>query len=192
MEWSPPTVKKQMERGAVVGAWLSTIPDRLSGTELTKEEWFDNVAICYDNRPANLLDQCNGCGAGLTLKHFFSWKKGSLVGICHDDVLYEWGHLCSIALTDLRVVTKPAIFYSNGMQAGETNAVNTGTNATAAAHCTTTLGDEARGNVLAHSFPSRGCRTVLDICICDMDSWSYGTTSSVKILERHAKEKKDK
>ena len=31
MERSPPKVKKQMERAAVAGAWLSTIPDRFSG-----------------------------------------------------------------------------------------------------------------------------------------------------------------
>jgi hypothetical protein len=45
MEWSPPKVKKRMERANAAGAWLSTIPDRFSGTELTKDEWLDNVAI---------------------------------------------------------------------------------------------------------------------------------------------------
>ncbi|KAL7475280.1 hypothetical protein ACHAW6_001201, partial [Cyclotella cf. meneghiniana] len=33
MERSPPKVKKRMERAAVTGAWLSTIPDRFSGTK---------------------------------------------------------------------------------------------------------------------------------------------------------------
>ncbi|KAL7475108.1 hypothetical protein ACHAW6_001040 [Cyclotella cf. meneghiniana] len=114
MERSPPKVKKPMERAAVAGAWLSTIPDRFFGTKLTKEEWFDNVAIQYGNCPANLPDQYNGCGAGLMLEHSLSCKKGGLVGICHDDVGNEWAHLCSIALTDACVVTEPAIFYGNG------------------------------------------------------------------------------
>ncbi|KAL7474659.1 hypothetical protein ACHAW6_000621 [Cyclotella cf. meneghiniana] len=117
-----PKVKKQMERAAVPGAWLSTIPDRFSRTELTKEVWFDNIAIRYGNRPANLPDQCDGCGAGLMLEHGLSCKKGGLVGICHDDMSDEWAHLCSIALTDLRVMIEPAIFYGNGMQSGATNA----------------------------------------------------------------------
>ena len=192
MERSPAKVKKQMEHAAIAGAWLSTVPDRFSGTELTKEEWFDIIAIRYCNRPANLPDQCNGCGAGLTLEHGLSCKKGGLVGIRHDDVRDEWAHLCSIALTDSRVVTKPAIFYGNGTRASATNAANAATNTTDAAHRINTLGDEARGDILAHSFWSRGRGTVFDIHICDMDSLSYGVTSSAKILERHAKEKKDK
>ncbi|KAL7478679.1 hypothetical protein ACHAW6_004451 [Cyclotella cf. meneghiniana] len=35
-------------------------------------------------------------------------------------------------------------------------------------------------------------RTVFDVHICNTDSCSYGNTSSSKILERHAKEKRDK
>ncbi|KAL7474446.1 hypothetical protein ACHAW6_000420 [Cyclotella cf. meneghiniana] len=49
MEQSPPKVEKQMEHAAIAGAWLSTIPDRFSVTKLTKEEWFDNIAIRYGN-----------------------------------------------------------------------------------------------------------------------------------------------
>ncbi|KAL7474091.1 hypothetical protein ACHAW6_000085 [Cyclotella cf. meneghiniana] len=37
MELSPPKVKKRMERAAVAVEWLSTIPDRFSGTKLTNE-----------------------------------------------------------------------------------------------------------------------------------------------------------
>ncbi|KAL7474735.1 hypothetical protein ACHAW6_000694 [Cyclotella cf. meneghiniana] len=192
MERSPPKVKKWMERAANAGAWLSTIPDRFSGTELTKEEWFDNIAIQYGNRSANLPDQCDGCGASLMLEHGLSCKKGGLVGIHHDNVCDEWAHLCSIALTDSRIVIKPAIFYGNRMRASATNAANAAVNATAATTRATTLGDEARGDVLAHSFWSRGRGTVFDIRICDTDSQSYGATSSTKILERHTREKKDK
>ncbi|KAL7474075.1 hypothetical protein ACHAW6_000069 [Cyclotella cf. meneghiniana] len=38
MERSPPKVKKRMEHATTAGAWLSTILDRFSGTELTKDE----------------------------------------------------------------------------------------------------------------------------------------------------------
>jgi hypothetical protein len=191
MERSPPKVKKRMERTTAAGAWLSTIPDRFSGTELTREEWMDNVAIRYGRRPANLPDHCDGCGAGLTMEHALSCKRGGLVGIRHDDVRDEWAHLCSIALTDSRVVIEPTIFYGNGSRAGETNATPTSPHHAGTA-MTTTLGDEARGDVLAHGFWNRGRGTVFDVRICDTDSRSYGNTSSSKILERHAKEKKDK
>ena len=66
-------------------------------------------------------------------------------------------------------MTEPAIFYGNGTRATATNAA---TNATTPSGRTNTPGDEARGNVLAHSFWSRGRGTVFDICICDMDSRS--------------------
>ncbi|KAL7478797.1 hypothetical protein ACHAW6_004593 [Cyclotella cf. meneghiniana] len=192
MERSPPKVKKRMERAAVTGAWLSTIPDRFSGTKLTKEEWFDNVAIRYGKRPANLTDQCDGCGSGLTLEIGLSCKKSGLIGICHDDVLDEWAHQCSIALTDSCIVIEPAIFYGNGMRAGANSAANSTTNAMTATNRAITLGDEARGDVLAHSFWNHRRRTVFDIRICNTNSQSYGVTSSTKILQQHTKEKKDK
>jgi hypothetical protein len=57
MQRSPPKVKKWMERATAAGAWLLTIPDRFSGTKLTKDEWLDNVTIRYGLRPADIPDQ---------------------------------------------------------------------------------------------------------------------------------------
>ena len=131
----------------------------------------------------------DGCGAGLMLEHGLSCKQGRLVGTHHDDVHDEWAHLCSIALTDLQVMIKPTFFYRNGSRAGGNNAMPT-------APCTinpnNTLGDEAHGDVLARSFWNHGRGTVCDVCICNTNSRSYGNTSLSKILEQHAKEKKDK
>ncbi|KAL7478615.1 hypothetical protein ACHAW6_004436 [Cyclotella cf. meneghiniana] len=189
MERLPPKVKKQMEPATAAGAWLSTIPDRFSVTKLTKDEWLDNIAIRYGRRPANLPDQCDCCGAGLTLEHRLSCKRGGLIGIHHDNVRDKWAHLCSIALTDSQVVIEPAIFYGNGSQAGVNNA-NPTTPCTD--NPTNTLGDEACRDVLANGFWNRGRGTVFDVCICNMDSRLCGNTSLSKILERHAKEKKDK
>ncbi|KAL7474030.1 hypothetical protein ACHAW6_000029, partial [Cyclotella cf. meneghiniana] len=79
--------------------------------------------------------------------------------------------------------------YGNRSQAG-------GNNATSTTPCTVnqknTLGEEARGDALAHSFWNRGRGTVFDVRICDTDSRSYSNTSLSKILDQHAKEKKDK
>ncbi|KAL7474427.1 hypothetical protein ACHAW6_000401 [Cyclotella cf. meneghiniana] len=121
MERSPPKVKIRMECATAAGAWLSTIPDRLSGTELTKDEWLDIVAIRFGRRPTNHPDQCDGCSASLTLEHGLSCKRGRLVSIHHDDVRNEWAHLCSIALTNSQIVTEPSIFYGNGSRAGASN-----------------------------------------------------------------------
>ncbi|KAL7474821.1 hypothetical protein ACHAW6_000786 [Cyclotella cf. meneghiniana] len=189
MEWLPLKVKKRIERATATGVWLSTIPDRFSDTKLTKVEWLDNIAIRYGLCPANLPDQCNGCSAGLMLEHGLSCKRGGLVGICHNDVHDKWAHLCSIALTDLQVIIEPTIFYGNGPQAGGSNATPT---TPRTVNPTNTLGDEARGDVLAHGFWNHGRGPVLDVCICNTNSHSYGNTSSSKFLACHSKEKKDK
>ncbi|KAL7475857.1 hypothetical protein ACHAW6_001756 [Cyclotella cf. meneghiniana] len=87
-----------MEHAKAAGTWLSTKPDRFSGTKFNKDEWLDNIAIIYGRCPANLPDQCDGCGAGLMLEHGLSCKQGRQVGIHHDNMHDEWAHLCSIAL----------------------------------------------------------------------------------------------
>ena len=84
---------------------------------------------------------------------------------------------------------EPTIFYRNRSRAGGNNATPTTPHTV---NQTNTLGDEASGDVLAHGFQNCGRGTVFDVCICNTDSRSYGNTSSSKILERHAKEKKDK
>ena len=87
---------------------------------------------------------------------------------------------------------EPTIFYGNRSHAGANNANNANPTTSHHPNPTDTLGDEARGDILAHGFWNCGRGTVFDIHICDMDSHSYGNTSSSKILECHAKEKKDK
>ena len=179
-----PKVRKRLERQAATGAWLTTIPDRFGGTELSKTEWHDNVSIRYGWRPLALPDRCDGCGEGFTVEHGLNCKKGGLVSIRHDDIRDEWAHLCSLSLSSSRVTVEPTIFYGGGVTASQRSEHPTqGVN-----H----LGDEARGDVLAHGFWQRARGTIFDIRLCDTDARSYGNTESSKILERAATEKKRK
>ncbi|KAL7474429.1 hypothetical protein ACHAW6_000403, partial [Cyclotella cf. meneghiniana] len=100
LERSTPKVNKCLERACATGTWLTTIPDRFSGTELTKTELFDNIALRYGSRPPHLPSRCDGCSKGFTVEHVFNCKKGGLVGICHDDAHDEWAHLCSLAFSN--------------------------------------------------------------------------------------------
>eukprot|EP00804_Cyclotella_cryptica_P025021 CCRYP_015947-RE/>CCRYP_015947-RE protein AED:0.35 eAED:0.35 QI:0/-1/0/1/-1/0/1/0/165 len=99
------------------GAWLAVIPDRFSGTALSLQEWHDNLSLRYGKTPKGLPRKCDGCGAGFTVEHGLSCKKGGLVSIRHDDVRDEWAHLCGLALTSSRVTTEPLIHYGDGMGA---------------------------------------------------------------------------
>ena len=179
-----PKVKKRLDRMEETGAWLAVIPDRFSGTALSLQEWHDNLSLRYGKTPRGLPRKCDGCGAGFTVEHGLSCKKGGLVSIRHDDVRDEWAHLCGLALTSSRVTTEPLIHYGDGMGAslGGTTGNKNGN----------TLGEEARGDVSAHGFWQKGRSTIFDVRITDTDSKSYGNTASDKLLERFAQLKRDK
>jgi hypothetical protein len=179
-----PKVKKRLDRMKETGAWLAVIPDRFSGTALSLQEWHDNLSLRYGKTPRGLPRKCDGCGAGFTVEHGLSCKKGGLVSIRHDDVRDEWAHLCGLALTSSRVTTEPLIHYGDGMGAslGGTTGNRNGN----------TLGEEARGDVSAHGFWQKGRSTIFDVRITDTDSKSYGNTASDKLLERFAQLKRDK
>ena len=179
-----PKVKKRLDRMKETGAWLAVIPDRFSGTALSLQEWHDNLSLRYGKTPRGLPRKCDGCGAGFTVEHGLSCKKGGLVSIRHDDVHDEWAHLCGLALTSSRVTTEPLIHYGDGMGAslGGTTGNRNGN----------TLGEEARGDVSAHGFWQKGRSTIFDVRITDTDSKSYGNTASDKLLERFAQLKRDK
>ncbi|KAL7477562.1 hypothetical protein ACHAW6_003394 [Cyclotella cf. meneghiniana] len=189
LERSLPKVKKCLEQAGATGAWLSTIPDCFTGMELTKTEWLDNIALRYGSQPPHLPSRCNGCNEGFTVDHALNCKKGGLVGIRHDDACDEWAHLCSLAFSNARVEIEPPIHY--GHDSSDRSPC-----------CTTTpppptspndiAGDEARGDVLVHSFWQCTRGTIFNIRICEMDTRSYANTSSDKVLKRASKEKVQK
>ena len=161
------------------GAWLSAIPNRFDGTELSKEEFQDNLAIRYGLRPRGLPERCDGCNEPFSVEHGLSCKKGGFVGQRHDDVCKELAHLCSMALTASRVSSEPEIFYGRGLTAAKRGASEV-------------LGDEARGDVGAHGFWKRGRTAIFDVQVCDTDAKCYGNRESKKVLESAARRKREK
>ena len=69
---------KHLDRMGKTGAWLSAIPNCFDGTELSREEFQDNLAICYSLRPRGLPERCNGYNDPFLVKHRLSCKKGGL------------------------------------------------------------------------------------------------------------------
>ncbi len=121
------------------GAWLSAIPNRFEGTELSREEFQDNLANRYGLRPRGLPERCDGCNKPISVEHRLSCKKGGFVGQRHDDVCKELTHLCLMALTPAQISSKPEIFYGRGLNVAQRNANEV-------------LGDEAHGDVGVHGF----------------------------------------
>ena len=182
-------MKKCLEQAGATGAWLSTIPDHFTGTELTKTEWLNNIALQYGSQPPHLPSCCNGCNEGFTVEHVLNCKKGRLIGIHHDDACDEWAHLCSLAFSNARVQIKPLIHYRHDSSERSPRCTTTPPLPTSP---NDTVGDEARGDVLVHGFWQHARGTIFDSCICDTDARSYANTSSDKVLERASKEKVQK
>ncbi|KAL7478493.1 LOW QUALITY PROTEIN: hypothetical protein ACHAW6_004300 [Cyclotella cf. meneghiniana] len=86
----------------MTGTCLTSIPDRFSGTELTQTEWLGNISIhttvIYHTYPPAAK------AAGLTTEHELNCKNSGLVCIHHDNAHDEWAQLCSLALSNARVV----------------------------------------------------------------------------------------
>ena len=176
--------KKRLERIGRTGKWLTIPPNKLDGTLLSKEEWRDNARLRYGWKPMDLCSHCDGCGAGFTVEHALSCKKGGLVCIRHDDARDEAGSLAAMALTKSKVSYEPTIYYGRGVTARQPTASRqTGSNV---------AGDEARGDVKIHGLWEKGSDCILDIRITDTDAKSYQNIASAKVLERAAKVKKDK
>ena len=53
------------------GTWLTVITQSLNGTELSREEFQDNIFLRYGIVPLNLPNDCDGCGKMLSMLHAF-------------------------------------------------------------------------------------------------------------------------
>ena len=73
---APKDVAKRYGRVSTNGAWLSVRPDTPGGTLLFRQEFVDNARIRLNLKVLNLPQQCDSCGAGFSVEHALSCKKG--------------------------------------------------------------------------------------------------------------------
>ena len=91
------------------GAWLSAVPHRLNGTELSREEFRDNLRLRYGLMPQDIPATCNGCSKKFSIEHALLCPKGGLVLARYDDNAKEWGALGSRALVPSAITYEPKI-----------------------------------------------------------------------------------
>ena len=91
------------------GAWLSDVPHRLNGTELSREEFRDHLRLRYGLMPQDIPATCDGCGKKFSIEHALSCPKGGLVLARNDDAAKEWGALGSRALVPSTITYEPKI-----------------------------------------------------------------------------------
>ena len=79
-------------------SWLMAITQRLNVTELSREEFQDNILLWYGIIPLNLPTDCDGYGKNFSVPHALSFSKGGLVLSRHNDAAKEWGALSALSL----------------------------------------------------------------------------------------------
>ena len=99
----------RLHRATWNGAWLSAVPHRLNVTELSWEEFRDNLCLRYGLMPQDIPATCDGCGKQLSIEHALSCRKGGLVLARNDDAAKEWGDLGARALAPSASTYEPKI-----------------------------------------------------------------------------------
>ena len=61
--------RNRLHRATRNGTWLRAIPHRLNDTELSREEFRDNICLIYGLMPQDIPTTCNGCGKSFSIEH---------------------------------------------------------------------------------------------------------------------------
>ena len=62
-----------------ISSWLSVLPLVRSEFDLSAQEFWDGLALCYKKALLSLPSLCDGCGASFSIKHALDCFSGSLV-----------------------------------------------------------------------------------------------------------------
>ena len=174
-----PRQKQRLERACKSGIWLTMMPSRYNGTELSTEEFRDNARIRFGLVPLGLPCTCDGCQHSFSVDHALTCKLGGLIGLRHDDAKDEFNDLCGKALKPSAVSDEPLIHSCQDTGAVLVDGI-------------TTPAKELRGDIAAHGFWKKGRTTVFDVRITHADAPTYAGKSYKQLLRRHEKEKKKK
>lgn len=178
--------RAKLESAAESGAWLTAMPRRINGTEMSMDEFRDALRLRYDLTPLSLEPVCDGCGEKFTVQHAMSCKKGGLVSRRHEAGKQEWIALSQLAFGRSRVVDEPYIFHGRDVPcpAGATAAaISSGKNGRQAE-------SDSRGDISVDGFWKSSATCVFDVRITDVKAPSYRGASPLSVLKRHEREKK--
>ena len=89
--------------------WITAIPDRLNGTELSWEESQYNLLLWYGILPLNLLTDCDGYANKFLVPHTLSCPKEGLVLARQNGAAKEWGALSAWSINPSDISYEPKI-----------------------------------------------------------------------------------
>jgi hypothetical protein len=71
--------QRTLRWGKETGQWLSVMLSTLNGTELSPQEFWDSLHLCYVRTPGDLPTHCNGCDTKFSIRHALKCKVGGLI-----------------------------------------------------------------------------------------------------------------
>ena len=163
----PSEKQRTIRHGCQTGAWLTSLPSTVNGTELSLQEFWDSLNLRYTWEIPDHPFHCGSCGKKFLILHTLECKKGGLIDACHNEVRDELEAICSQEFTPLAVCNEPTI---NVCCTGGTNASSTGSSDAAPP---ATSVDEERGDLLVCSFWHNGMDVIIDVRFTNTDTKSY-------------------
>jgi len=181
--------RRTILRGKETGAWLTTMPSIVNGTELSRQEWRDSLLLRYSLSPLDLPSKCDGCGGEFSINHAHSCKHGGLVILRHDEIKRELIDLSSMALRPTAVRDEPLITPVPNQQTSQ-RTMNQQSGNNASVEDPTRDGD--RGDINIRGLWKAQHETIVDVRITDTDAKAYRHTEPANVLRNGEREKKKK
>ena len=165
--------RRRVEMAQEVGAsnWLTTLPLKAKGFHLNKQEFVDALALRYGWPVESLPQQCT-CGTPFDATHAMVCKKGGFVCIRHDEVRDITAKMLQEVCHD--VTTEPILLPLDGERF---------------IHRTANTSNDARVDVSARGFWTRGQRAFVDIRIFDPMAACHHQLSLEAAHQRNEQEK---
>ncbi|KAG0723439.1 hypothetical protein GWK47_042743 [Chionoecetes opilio] len=169
----PPDTVRKIHIAQETGAsnWLTSLPIRAKGFNLNKQEFVDAVALRYGWPVEGLPNTCV-CGSPNSADHTMTCKKGGFVCIRHDEVRDLTASMLREVCHD--VSTEPTLLPLDGELLR---------------YRTANTAPEARVDICARGFWTRGQRTFLDIRVFDPMAASHRELSLEAVHHRNELEK---
>ena len=144
-------MKRKIELAQEVGAsnWLTALPIREKGFSLNKKEFTDAITLRYGWPLDGLPNNCT-CGTRFDVEHALTCKRGGFVCMRHDEVRDLTAGMLREVCRDVTV--EPTLLPLDGERLN---------------HRTANYSNDARTDVSARGFWTRGQRAFFDIRIFD-------------------------
>lgn len=160
-----PEMKRNIDQIREKGAssWLSVLPIKDQGFNLTKQEFHDALALRYNTRIKNLPSKCP-CGAPFDSNHAMTCKKGGFITIRHNNIRDFEANLLKKVCNDVEI--EPTLQPVNN--------------------------DEARLDIRARGFWRPGQSAFFDVRVTNTNANSQKDMPLSAIYKKHEDDKKRK